>query len=47
MRVVYRVGPDDRVVEIDDVPSPEAGAPLPNVVVDEHEARLLYYVAES
>jgi hypothetical protein len=44
---VYSVGRDDRVVEVQDVPHPEPGAPLPRFVFDEHEVRLLYYVGEA
>jgi hypothetical protein len=44
---MYPIGPDDRVVEVDDIPSPEPGAPLPQLAVDDRQVRLLYYVAES
>jgi hypothetical protein len=44
---VYQIGPDDRAVEVDEIPSPEPGAPLPHLELDERGVRLIYYLAES
>ena len=39
---MYQVGPDDRVVELRDVPQMDTGAPLPVVIANEHVLDLVY-----
>jgi hypothetical protein len=44
---MYQIGSEDRAVEADEIPSPEPGAALPQLALNDHRARLVYYVAES
>ena len=43
---MYQVDTQDAVVELVDVPAPDAGAPLPAVVAAEHELQLIYLASE-
>jgi hypothetical protein len=43
---VYEVDDRDTVVELDDAPSPDVGAPLPHLICDEHHVLLAYLVNE-
>jgi hypothetical protein len=42
---MYTIDELDNVVELTDVPPPEAGAPLPVVVATDHELAVEYYVS--
>ncbi|MEM6289335.1 MAG: hypothetical protein AAF845_19515 [Bacteroidota bacterium] len=44
---MYAVDSRDEVVEIDTLPLPDIGAPLPRLDATEHEARVTYYVRSS
>ena len=43
---MYAVDERDSVTEINDVPAPDIGAPIPVVVADEHSVLLAYIVSE-
>lgn len=44
---LYDVDDRDRVVELEDVPPPCTGAPMPQLVCDEHRAVLAYHVRKA
>jgi hypothetical protein len=44
---VYEVDDRDRVVQLENVPQSDVGAPMPFVAADEHQAVLAYYMQDK